>query len=195
MDLGYETHNWMLNTRTLGILLAFYFAKLIFFGPYNCWMRRRIAFKSSETMVNRNFESWERDHKTWNYFLKVRNFLILRLFWIEILCLMIEAEFEMLISGYLQLKDPVYTTRGEKFSTFLACFGLFLALIGFPFAIIYVMCQEKNTLATIPFEWKWGPIYEGLRTESKWTLAYYLVYVMRRIVFVSIAFFVKWGTI
>jgi len=43
MDLGYETHNWMLNTRTLGILVAFYFAKLIFFGGYNCYMRRRIA--------------------------------------------------------------------------------------------------------------------------------------------------------
>ena len=119
----------------------------------------------------------------------------MRLFWIEILSLMIEAEFEMLISGYLQLKDPVYTTWGEKFSTFLAYFGLILALIGFPVAIIYVMCQEKVILYKVQFEWKWGPIYEGIRTESKWTLAYYLVYIMRRILFVSITFFVKWGTI
>ena len=72
MDLGYETHNWMLNTRTLGILVAIYFAKLILFGPYNCWMRRRMKFKISEKMVgSRKFESWERDHKTWNYFVKV----------------------------------------------------------------------------------------------------------------------------
>ena len=101
MDLGYETHNWMLNTRTLGILIAFYFIKLIFFGPYNCWMKRRIAFKANEKMVQRNYETWERDHRTWNYFVKLRNFLVLRLFFIEILYLMIEAEMEMLIAGYL----------------------------------------------------------------------------------------------
>ena len=65
MDLGYETHNWMLNTRTLGILVAFYFAKLFFFGGYNVWIRRREAMKTTEKMGARNFESWERDHLTW----------------------------------------------------------------------------------------------------------------------------------
>jgi len=119
----------------------------------------------------------------------------MRLFWLEILALMIEAEFEMLISGYLQLKDPVYSTYGEKFSTYMAGFGLFLALVGFPGAIIYVLCQDVNDLSKITFEMKWAPIYEGLRFKSKWTLAYYLVYTIRRILFVSLAFFIQQGSI
>lgn len=119
----------------------------------------------------------------------------MRLFWIEILALMIEAEFEMLISGYLQITHPVYTTWGEKFSTFLAGFGLFVALVGFPAAVIYVLRQEVNELSKLYFFMKWGPIYEGLRMESKWTLAYYLVYIIRRILFVFVAFFIPQGTI
>lgn len=65
MDLGYTTHNWMLNTRTLGILVAFYFSKLLFFGGYNVWYRRREHKKNNEKMVSRDFETWERDHLTW----------------------------------------------------------------------------------------------------------------------------------
>lgn len=75
----------------------------------------------------------------------------MRLFWLEILALMIEAEFEMLISGYLQMMYPVYTTWGEIFSTFLAVFGLFVALVGFPAAIIYVLWQEVDVLSEITF--------------------------------------------
>lgn len=108
---------------------------------------------------------------------------------------MIEAEFEMLISGYLQLKDPVYSTWGEYISTYLAGFGLFLALVGFPAAIIYVIYQDVEYLLKIHFEWKWGPIYEGLKIKNKWALAYYLVYIIRRILFVLIAFFITHGTI
>lgn len=119
----------------------------------------------------------------------------MRLFWIEILALMIEAEFEMLISGYLQMKHPVYTTWGEMFSTFLAGFGLFVALVCFPAAIIYVSRQEVEVLSKLFFFMKWGPIYEGLKTESKWTLAYYLIYILRRILFVFIVFFIPQGTI
>ena len=52
-------------------------------------------------MVERSWESWERDWKTWHYFVKVRDYLLARMFWLEILTLMIEAEFEMLIAGYL----------------------------------------------------------------------------------------------
>ena len=50
MDLGYATHNWMLNTRTLGILVAFYVAKLLFFLGYRPWMLRREAAKQTEKM-------------------------------------------------------------------------------------------------------------------------------------------------
>lgn len=76
----------------------------------------------------------------------------MRLFWLEILYLMIEAEFEMLISGYLQIKYPIYTTWGEKFSTFLAYFGLFVALVCFPGAIVYVLWQEVSFLSRVNFQ-------------------------------------------
>jgi hypothetical protein len=81
MDMGYETHNWMLNSRTLGILVAYYFTKLVFFGGFGVWMRRREDMKKSEKMVARDFESWERDHRTWAYFVKLRDFLLKGLFW------------------------------------------------------------------------------------------------------------------
>ena len=115
------------------------------------------------------------------------------MFWLEILALMIEAEFEMLIAGYLQMKDPLTTTWGELFSSFLAFFGLCAALVGLPGAIIYVLRQEVGVLSGVRFHQTWGKVYEGLRMESKWTLAYYLVYTLRRILFVFIAVFLQSG--
>lgn len=141
-------------------------------------------------MVNRDFESWERDHKTWSYFVKIREFLLKRLFWVEILYLMIEAEFEMLIAGYLQMKDPLTTTWGELFSSFLAFCGTVVSIVAFPGAIIYMLRQDVDVLSETRFEKTWGPIYEGLRMKSKWTLAYYLVYTVRRIIYIFIVFYI-----
>ena len=103
---------------------------------------------------------------------------------------MIEAEFEMLICGYLQMKDPLTTTWGELFSSFCAFCGVFTALVAFPGAIIYVLRQEMDLLSETSFEKTWGPVYEGLRMKSKWTLAYYLVYTVRRIIYVFIVFYI-----
>ena len=163
MDLGYKTHNWMLNTRTLGILVAFYVTKLLFFIAYKPWMIKREEFKQREKMTQRNFESWDRDWRTWHLFVKIKDFLIERLFWLEILALMIEAEFEMLISGYLQMKDPLTTTWGEIFSSFLAFFGLVAAIVGLPGAIIYVLRQEISILSRVRFNHTWGYVYKGLK--------------------------------
>ena len=72
---------------------------------------------------------------------------------------MIEAEFEMLICGYLQMKDPLTTTWGELFSSFCAFCGVVTALVAFPGAIIYVLRQEIDVLSETRFEKTWGPVY------------------------------------
>ena len=37
----------------------------------------------------------------------------------------------------------------------------------------------------------WGPCYTGISLRDNWTRAYYLIYFLRRFIFVSIGFFVK----
>ena len=102
----------------------------------------------------------------------------------EILSLSLEGYFEYLISGYLSYKkDFLYNTVfGETLSIIVAYSCLSLALIFLPGTLLYLIYgsfEPDDTLSVL---------YEGIKTNRKLTLAYYLVYIFRRGIFCLIAF-------
>ena len=58
------------------------------------------------------------------------------MFFMQMLMLQIEFWFESVISGYLNLNSPIFTTIGEKLGFVLSIFNLMNCLIIFPILII-----------------------------------------------------------
>lgn len=63
---------------------------------------------------------------------------------------------------------------------------LFLALIVLPGMFIKLLAQDKEMLENAEFKKKFGVLYEDVKTEDRWTYSYYLWFILRRIVFVSL---------
>lgn len=71
---------------------------------------------------------------------------------------------------------------GERISTFVAYSCILQAFLILPGSLI--------SLITGKFEPddKISVLYEGIKTESRFTLSYYLVFIIRRMLFCAIAF-------
>lgn len=67
-------------------------------------------------------------------------------FFKDILTIILEAYYEMIISGYLQVRNPQSGSRIEIFSVALGYFLLFLAVILAPAAVLRVMLKDKSSL-------------------------------------------------
>ena len=60
------------------------------------------------------------------------------------LMLQIEFWFESVISGYLNVYSPIFTTIGEKFAIILSIFNLINCLIIFPILIIIAIILKDK---------------------------------------------------
>jgi hypothetical protein len=56
-----------------------------------------------------------------------------------------------------------------------------------PAAFFWVLVQDIETLRSKQFENKYGPLYEGLKLDNKWYLTYYVIFILRRLLFFGIA--------
>ena len=65
-----------------------------------------------------------------------------KLFYKEILSILIEAYFEFLISGYLQMKAPLDTADGEYVGIITAGVALFLILVMVPMVFVYILTRQ-----------------------------------------------------
>ena len=84
-DLGYETHNSVLNLGSLAIFLTLYFAQL---GAF--------LLVKGFSLISGKGADFARKLKR-------------GLFFGEIIALLIDAYFEFIISGYLQAQHPLFT--------------------------------------------------------------------------------------
>mmetsp|Transcript_23187 Transcript_23187/g.35886 ORF Transcript_23187/g.35886 Transcript_23187/m.35886 type:complete len:134 (+) Transcript_23187:3022-3423(+) len=128
VDLGYETHNSLLNLGSLAIFTFIYTLRVAFF----------LLLCASSFCTNR--------------FQEKRRSLSQTLFFGEILAILIEAYFEFLLSGYLQLKAPLTSTGGESVSIAIGLVGLFLILIFMPLGFFKVLSQPLGRLETDDFK-------------------------------------------
>ena len=163
-DLGYETHNEMLNLGSISIFMAYYFFKMMVYG-FLCLLSR-FSDKAD----------------------RVKRFVRDGLFFNSVLSLLLEANFELLISGYLQLRAPLKSVSGEITSIGYGWLTVMLIALFLPVAQVYVLVQPRSVLESTTFKESWSDLYEEIKTSDKWSLSYFLLFVLRRILYVLIAF-------
>ena len=118
-DIGYETHNTILNLSTLYYVIWLYVAKVVLFLILHVAQRR---------------QNWLNKH------------LKDSLFWGEILTIMIEGYMELYISGYLEYQYPLTTSNGEKQARIIGYICLFFSLILLPGILFWIQFQDQETL-------------------------------------------------
>ena len=111
-----------------------------------------------------------------------------KLFWGDILSIMMEAYLEFLISGWLNWKVPLSTTNGEVAANYIGYFSLITTCFILPSIFIWMLAKPLGTYSDKHFEHKWGTFYEGIKTNSKTTMFHYLLFMLRRMTFVGIGF-------
>jgi hypothetical protein len=97
-----------------------------------------------------------------------------------------------LIAGYLSLitnntsgGDMSFVLVVSKFSGFISIFS---TLIVFPLVLIWFITRKIEVYRKKDFKQKFGALYDGVKTEDKYTISFSLVFVLRRILFFLIAF-------
>ena len=117
IDLGYENHNALLNLGSLAIFTYIYFLRVILYFGLTAYVK----------YSSREVSYWQRLKDS--------------LFYGEILSILLEAYFEFLISGYLQMKAPLNTSDGEYVGVITAAVALFLILIVVPVLFAYILTR------------------------------------------------------
>mmetsp|Transcript_27117 Transcript_27117/g.41271 ORF Transcript_27117/g.41271 Transcript_27117/m.41271 type:complete len:244 (-) Transcript_27117:1254-1985(-) len=132
-DLGYETHNAILNLGSLAIFTFFYFCELAIVG----------ALLLRKWLIGRS-PAWLDSMKQ-------------RLIFGDLLAILLDAYFEFLISGYLQLREPLDTTGGEVVSVVIGSTGYLLILGFMTFSFVKLMATPMHQIQTDPeFGDRWG---------------------------------------
>ena len=65
--------------------------------------------------------------------------------------------------------------------------NLISALIVMPGIFIFILKQHIVTINDAEFGKSYGAAYEGMYTKNKWQVAFFLLYCIRRIIYVFIA--------
>ena len=168
-DLGYESHNLIQNLNSLALFLSLYFLQVFF-----ALLILMIAyFSKGKWGTNEIYQKMKK-----------------RLFFNEIINILIEGYLEFLIAGILNFRAPLDTMNGEITSTIMGFIVLILALIALPGCAIYVLCQDLQKVNTEEFRQKWKPLVEPIKTKNRWTLAFMVVYIFRRIAYLGLGFII-----
>jgi hypothetical protein len=103
---------------------------------------------------------------------------------------MLEAYLEFLISGYLNSLNPLFSTNGEVIASIMGYVCLALSLVVLPSMFTWILVQPVSNLQDKNFEQKYGTYYNGIDYQHKMNAAFNLIFIVRRALFVSIAFFI-----
>ena len=64
---------------------------------------------------------------------------------------------------------------------------MFVAFVVMPYLLVWLLTRNKVRFTRKLFTRKFGILLSGVRFKSKWNVAYFFVFIMRRIIF-TIAF-------
>lgn len=78
---------------------------------------------------------------------------------------------------------------GEKLSLYFCFFSVTVALVFIPIGFIVVLTRDISVINSPRFKNMFGGLYEGIKTNSKLSLAYFFFFIIRRLIFLVIAFF------
>ena len=92
---------------------------------------------------------------------------------------------EYLIAGYLQFKNHTGNPN-VSFGFMIFCFVVTLVIV--PITFMYTLSQHINLYQQLKFKHRWGSLFENVKLRNKITAAFWLIFVIRRILFVTIVF-------
>lgn len=110
------------------------------------------------------------------------------IFFTQIIKLTHGGYFEILIAGYLNLRYPIDTKSGETTGEIVALGFMGICVVGFPLLWIYALQRSVKNLNTRRFQSRFGALFEDIGKKEKWKMVYYLIFIIRRLVFCLIAF-------
>jgi len=115
-DLGYDSHNSVLNLGTIAVFSFIYYVRVLF---YFLGVKPFVYFTNRGKAYMKSFGE--------------------SLFFGELLFLAMEAYLEFLISGYLNLSEPLSTTSGETVAVALGAYAIILTLVVVPILFVYTV--------------------------------------------------------
>jgi hypothetical protein len=121
-DIGYDTHNSVLNLGSLWLFSLYYFLKVFIYLVY-----RLVKFLSKGRIQSNIIENMPNG-----------------LFFNEILALTIEGYMEWLISGYLNMDYFVYTYGGDLAGNFTSIICLVFCLVFIPVTLGYIIFKPLD---------------------------------------------------
>jgi hypothetical protein len=108
----------------------------------------------------------------------------------DILLLIIEGFMEFQISSQLLLVAPEDYIERNKHMYRAAIFFMIVTIVLLPCLLLYVIAKPFETLKQEKFKQVWGALYEDIRLkDSKSPLFNTLVFIVRRLIFIQIGFF------
>ena len=94
-----------------------------------------------------------------------------------------------MISGYLSYKGHVEGASGETIGNIVSSTFLVVCLVLIPMLLIHILRMPLSVYQKEAFKNRWEVIHEDIRTDSKFASSYFIIFVARRVIFITISFF------
>ena len=171
-NIGYEYRNSYQSLGALTFIIFLYFLR----------MAISIFFKVLILVLRAEDEE--------NILVKIYRTLSKNIFFNQIISLSLESYMEFYIKGLMNLKTADYSTNGEWLGILISYFIFFMIHGVIPLLLIYLLSIDLSKLKSEYIQPYIGALYEGKKVNSKFQLAYTLVFVLRRGIFMTIGMFI-----
>ena len=142
--LGYDNHNPMLNLGTITVVLIVYFVKVM--GLFFILYPVKTYFGIGAVMYDKQFK---------------------KLFFTEILVLIIEGYIELLLAAFMNISAPQGHPENIRSNHIIDAILLLTTLVIVPATLIMILSKPFEVLKTNEFKEKFGALYEDLRMHNK----------------------------
>ena len=115
-----------------------------------------------------------------------------QMFFSELIFLFVEGYMEFLISGSLAIFAPEISIDKTNYAVSTAYTCLAVAVIIIPGLYIWVLLKPIDKLQEEDFKIRWGSLFMDINPRKKVNYLYPFVFVLRRLLFVVIAFQLRW---
>ena len=111
-----------------------------------------------------------------------------KLFFQELILISIEGYIEFVIMVYIYI-DKIDPMEFPFWAAFTVVYNILVCGIVLPGAFLYLYTRPLDTIKDDPeFQSKWKSLFDGKRTNEKPQVMFFLVFVLRRLFYVTAAF-------
>ena len=100
-----------------------------------------------------------------------------------------ECSLEILVSSYMSTRANLWKEIGDIIGNVFSFIAISLVVFVIPLIGLYIGIQEREILKGESFKIKFEDFYQGVRTHIWQSRVYALFYIIKKFLFLSIAFF------